>query len=70
MCFKITHAQREYFRYQGVSAELERRGYGSSRPEFAWANRLKTQNTEASLANRGALKDTTQKNVPRGAASN
>ncbi len=39
MCFKITPAQREYFRYQGVSAELERRGYGSSRPELSWANR-------------------------------
>ena len=39
MCFKITLAQREYFHSQGVSAEVERRGYGSSRPELAWANR-------------------------------
>jgi len=41
MCFKITRALREYYRYRGVSAELERRGYGSSRPELAWANREK-----------------------------
>ena len=43
MCFKITLAQREYFRYQGVSAEYERRGYGSSRPGLAWANREKLE---------------------------
>jgi hypothetical protein len=41
MCFKITPALREYYHYRGVSAELERRGYGSSRPELAWANRQK-----------------------------
>jgi hypothetical protein len=28
---KITSAQREYFQYTGASAELERRGAGSSR---------------------------------------
>jgi hypothetical protein len=39
MSFKITAAQREYFRYRGVSAEMERRGLGSSRPELAWARR-------------------------------
>ena len=39
MCFKITAAQRKYYRYRGVSAELEQRGLGCSRPELAWANR-------------------------------
>jgi hypothetical protein len=43
MCFKLTRTQREYYRYQGVSADLERRGYGSSQPEVAWANRHKEQ---------------------------
>jgi cephalosporin-C deacetylase-like acetyl esterase len=41
MGFKITRRQREYYRYTGVSAELERLGLGSSRPELAWANRQK-----------------------------
>ncbi len=39
MSFKITAGQREYFRYSGVSAEVELRGLGSSRPELAWARR-------------------------------
>jgi hypothetical protein len=38
---KITLAQREYYRYTGASAELERRGAGSSRPELAWARRIR-----------------------------
>ncbi|MGA2168556.1 MAG: hypothetical protein ABSG62_10110 [Terracidiphilus sp.] len=36
---KITAAQREYFRYSGASAELERRGAGTSRPDLAWVRR-------------------------------
>ena len=36
---KITAAQREYFRYTGASAELEQRGAGTSRPDFAWVRR-------------------------------
>jgi hypothetical protein len=58
MCFKITPALREYYNYRGVSAELERRGYGSSRPELAWANRQrlrepgKTVNDQDNLLNR------------------
>jgi len=36
---KITCSQREYFRYTGPSAELERRGAGSSQPEVAWVRR-------------------------------
>jgi hypothetical protein len=38
---KISSAQREYFRYTSVSADLERRGAGSSRPELAWVRRQK-----------------------------
>lgn len=36
---KIAPNTREYFRYNGESAELECRGAGSSRPELAWARR-------------------------------
>ena len=43
---KITAAQREYFRYTGASAELERKGAGSSRPDLAWVRRQKQQETE------------------------
>ena len=40
---KITIATREYYRYTGPSAELERRGAGTSRPELAWLRRIKDQ---------------------------
>ena len=40
---KITASQREYFRYTGPSAELERRGAGTSRPELAWVRRQKCE---------------------------
>jgi hypothetical protein len=43
---KITAEQREYFRYTGVSAEMEQRGLGSSRPELAWARRVKKQESQ------------------------
>ena len=43
---KITAAQREYYRYTGVSAELERRGAGNSRPEPAWVRRVRVQDRE------------------------
>jgi hypothetical protein len=43
---KITSAQREYFRYTGASAELERRGAGSSRPNFAWVRRQQQEEEE------------------------
>ena len=46
MCFKITPGLREYFHYHGISADLERRGFGSSRPEVAWAIRQKQQEPE------------------------
>jgi hypothetical protein len=47
MCFKITRALREHYAYRGASAEMERRGYGSSRPELAWANRQKDASDKA-----------------------
>lgn len=43
ICFRITRAQREYYPYRGPFAELDRSGYGSSRPELVWANRQKQQ---------------------------
>ena len=46
MSFKITPGLREYFHYHGISADLERRGFSSSRPELAWANRQKQQKPE------------------------
>jgi len=36
---KITARAREYSRYTGVSAELERRGAWCSQPDLAWAAR-------------------------------
>lgn len=47
---RITAAQREYFRYTGVSAEVERRGMGTSRPELAWAKRVTEQEKEQKRA--------------------
>lgn len=46
MVVKITSAVREYFRYTGISAELEKRGYGSSRAELAWATRFPDSESE------------------------
>jgi hypothetical protein len=43
---KITAAQREYFRYTGVSSEMERRGLGVSRPGLAWTRRVRQQEAE------------------------
>jgi hypothetical protein len=43
---KIPAATREYYRYTGVSAELERRGAGCSRPELTWAARFPKQQAE------------------------
>jgi hypothetical protein len=40
---KVTSAQREYFRYSGASAELERRGAGSSRSDLTWVRRSRQQ---------------------------
>jgi len=64
MCFKITPSLREHFNYRGVSAELERRGYGSSRPQLAWANRQKQHEPEkpADKQNKGV--DSSSPNAP------
>jgi len=43
---KITARTREYYRYSGASAELERRGAGSPRPELAWLRRSKQEGEE------------------------
>lgn len=32
--FRVTREQREYYRYTGVSADVERKGLRASRPEF------------------------------------
>jgi hypothetical protein len=42
---KITLAQREFYRYTGTSAALERRGAGTSRPDLAWGQRQKQEET-------------------------
>ena len=52
MPFKITPALREYFHYQGISADLERRGFGSSRPRLAWAVRQEQHEPETLLDDR------------------
>ncbi len=43
---KITARTREYYRYTGVSAELERSGAGSSGPELPWLRRSKREAEE------------------------
>jgi hypothetical protein len=40
---KITAAQREFYHYTGVSAELEKHGAGSSPPELTWVRRSKQE---------------------------
>ncbi|MGA7522351.1 MAG: hypothetical protein WBW84_07695 [Acidobacteriaceae bacterium] len=37
---KITATQREFRRYTGVSAEVERRGFGASRLDLCWGRRF------------------------------
>jgi hypothetical protein len=44
---KISAAQREYYRYTGASAELERQGAGSSRAAVAWVRRSKPEQPTA-----------------------
>jgi len=42
---KITAAQREYYRYSGVSAGVERRGRGSNSHDFTRVPKDKQQET-------------------------
>ena len=44
---KITAALRAYYRYTGPSAELERRGAGSSQSDRAWVRRARQQDEES-----------------------
>ena len=55
---KITRAQREHFRYTGPSAELERRGKGSSRPELAFEERQRRIEEEKSSS--GSRQESTE----------
>ena len=48
----ITRRQREYYRYTGSSAELERRGAGSSRSELAWVERQNRKEGERVITDR------------------
>lgn len=42
---KITAAQREYYRYLGVSADVERRGRGSNSQDFTRLPKDKQEQT-------------------------
>jgi hypothetical protein len=42
---KIAAAQREYYRYSGVSADVERRGLGSNSHDFTRLPKGKQQQT-------------------------
>ena len=64
MCFKITPSLREHFNYRGVSAEVERRGYGSSRPQLAWAIRQKQHEPEKTLENQAKVVNSTSLKAP------
>jgi len=54
---KITSAQREFFRYTESSAEMERRGAGSSRPEVAWLHRSRQLAREVCAQPKGRGED-------------
>jgi hypothetical protein len=57
VCFKTTLALRVHYHYRGVSAEVLRRGYGSSRPELAWANRQRQPEPEKPLGGQNKSED-------------
>jgi hypothetical protein len=67
MYFKIVPSLREYFNYRGISAELERRDYGSSRPDLAWAVRQKQHEPEKPLKDQNESLDL---NLPKAPDSN
>jgi hypothetical protein len=64
MCIKITPALREYFHYSDISAELERRGYCSSRPELAWAIRQKRHEPEMPVDDQNKCVNSSSPSVP------
>jgi hypothetical protein len=60
---KISARTREFYRYTGVSADLERRGAGSSQPELAWA--LTSQNPGATPGARQLPNDQSRSPQPQ-----
>jgi hypothetical protein len=64
MCFKITPSLREHCNYRGLSAELERRGYGSSRPQLAWAIVQKQHEQEKPVDKQAKVVDSSSLNAP------
>jgi hypothetical protein len=64
MCFKITPALREYYRYRGISADLKRRGLGSSRPQLAWAIRQKQHEPEKPMDDENKSVNSSPPNTP------
>ena len=64
VCFKITPSLREQFNYRGVSAEVERRGYGSSRPQLAWAIRQKQHEPEKNVENQPKVVNSSSLKAP------
>ena len=59
---KIPAAMREYYRFTGPSAELERCGLGSSRAELAWVQSEKRRDTERLNAGRDLSLDKAHSN--------
>jgi hypothetical protein len=51
---KITAAQREFYRYTGVSAALERRGAGCLRADLAWVRSSRQLEQERRQTGSGA----------------
>ena len=64
MCFKITPALQEYFHYHRISADLERRGFGSSRPQLAWAIRQKQHEPEKPVDDHNKGVNSSSPNTP------
>ncbi len=65
--FRLTQAVREYFRYTGISADIEKRGLGSSRARFAWANRTKASGAAQHEGENALVAET--ESSPQGGAS-
>jgi hypothetical protein len=64
MCFKITPSLREHFNYRGLSGELEWRGFGSSRPQLAWAIRQKQREPEKPVDKQAKVVDSSSLDAP------
>jgi hypothetical protein len=64
MCFKITPALREYYRYRGISADFERRGFGSSKPRLAWMIGQKQHEPEKPVDDQNNSVNSSSPNTP------